>query len=649
MKMIIPNDTNKIILVNPKTDTEKFAAKELQKYIEAVTEEKIPVYTETQHKFHNGSFILAIEKNLETDEFSIKSDPEKKRIEITGTNPRSLLYAVYSFLRKTLGVEWTSPTKTGEYISKENRVEIERFHVKEQAMLKYRGFYIDSLQHSINAENISYFIDWMAKNYGNFLLVSVMFYEKIKKPLLKALKLRSMILEVGHHGFNFYVEPKTHFQKHPDWFSEVNGKRVPGSYFADIIFSSQLCTSNKEVINYYAKSFMKFWEKNPDIDILGIIPNDGFGWCECCECKKLEEKQQACSLLKGKTASGRYHHFVNEIIKKKGILSPDKKVSFWAYADMIFPSSKVLELPSNTLLSIALYDRWYNNPLNFNDKKNSGTPNQIYVKILREWRETFTGEINIYEYYEKYIWQSMPKWMPGIIRQDTKFFKDENIQGLLSMLEEGFFTLYEPNYMAQLAMSWSSKWTSESFLDEYTGKSFGGMSKEVKKEINKVISAMKPFAKLGPQYPRELSPAAEKSFKELEVSFNALAQKGLGAKKIPKKSASKLTGWSKNMKLTHEHFALNSLSYDLNEAIEEKNFGKAIEILDKWEAAKKKFYKTFKDLDGTGVCLSDDAWVIGANFKSLLENEEKLRTLLIGDGAEKEINKLINALKRLTC
>lgn len=638
----------KIIVVAPKDKTKEFAGRELQKYIESIAGRKIPVYAEENQAYQKKAFILEALGNSEEDEFRIESVPDEKIIRMTASNPRSLLYAVYYFLKKKLGAEWTSPGKRGEYLPEMKDVKFERFDIKEKAMLKYRGFYIDSLQHSINAKNISVFIDWMAKNYGNFLLVSVMFYEKIKEPLLKALKFRGMILEVGHHGFNFYVEPKTHFKEHPEWFSEIDAKREPGKYLKDIIFNSQLCVSNKEVIDYYAKSFSGYWNENPEIDILGVIPNDGFGWCECCECKKLEERHRECSLLKGESASGRYHHFVNEVVKKDVALESEKKIAFWAYADMILPSSVVSELPSNTILSIALYDRWYNFSLGAGDVP-PGTANQAYVDILGEWREKFKGEINIYEYYEKYIWQSMPKWMPDIIRQDTRFFKEKNIQGLLSMLEEDFFVLYELNYMAQLAMSWSSGWTTESFLDEYAEKSFGQMSVEVKKEINKVISTMEPFAKFGPQYPRELSRRAENTCKDLEASFKTLSAKGLKTG-MHENSVLKLEAWSKNMRLTQEHFVLNSLYYDLEEALERKEFKKALGILNAWTSAKKKFYKTFKELDGSGVCLSDDMWIIeDADWDNFLKDEEKLRKILTDNKYDKEMFKLLKSLKRITC
>jgi hypothetical protein len=648
--MIKIEHINKIILATSSScSTEVFAARELQKYLKIITGRKLPVIKTDLPTFElENVFVLRVDHEImseENDEFILKTIALRKKVEITGCNPRSLLYGIYAFLKKVCNFEWTSPGEFGEITNTGKDIFIDDFQVREKAMLKYRGFYVDSAQYSINISNIEEIVDWMAKNYGNYILISKMFYEEIKKPLLKALDLRGLILEVGHHGFNCYVDPQKYFPKKPEWFSEINGKRTPGVLFANMIHDSQLCSSNREVADCYAKSFVDFWEKNPRIDILGVIPNDGFGWCECKNCMKLEPDTDALPLLGNaesltskegwKLGSGRYHHFVNEISKRVLPKMPKtKKIAFWAYAGVIMPTPKILDLPENTILSIALYERWYNQYLDaYPENNTSDNPNSKLLEILRQWREQFAGEINIYEYYAKYCWQSLPKWIPDLIRRETRFFKRSNIQGLLSMIEKDNAILYEINYMAQLSMSWSSQWSSESFVDAYSQKLFGKMANPVAEKIKLVISTMEPYAKLGPPYPVQLTPGAINTFINLEKDFNILANQGGKPGELPEKSMVKLRKWAKNMKLTYEHFALNELYFHLLSAINEKKFDSAIGILSKWKKAKEKFYKTYKNLDGSGVCISDDVWTIGFT-QNLFELEDKLERYL--ESKEKE-------------
>ena len=638
--MILPNDVKNIILMDH-SEPGIFAAGELRKYFKKITGKNLQLIHIDNSVVEQAAFVLKAGKGSNFDEFNIRCSVKEKRIEITGTNSRSLIYGVYFFLKKIFGASWNSPGKTGEILVKIDNLRLSDFHIKERAMLKYRGFYLDSSQYSINKENIEEIIDWMAKNSANFFLVSKVFYTEIKEPLLTSIVQRGIILEVGHHGFNCYIDPAKHFKKHPDWFSQINGKRVPGDFLANMRHNSQLCTSNKKVVDVYTESFMDFWAKNPEIDILGVIPNDGFGWCECEKCLKLEQKNLSSPLYnenldshKGwRLGSGRYHHFVKEVANKVNKNFPEKKMDFWAYAGVIMPSHSVSELPDNIILTIALYERWYNYSLNDPaGRRVPGNLNPKLIEILRQWRNEFQGEINIYEYYQKYTWRSMPKWMPEIIRDDTLFLKHEKVSGLLSMIEKDNFILYELNYLAHMAMSWSKGWTSNSFMDDYMKHSFGSMHTAVKQSVKEVISVMAPYAKLGPQYPENLTKKAEKAFKKLEIKLKELAKSGQAQKAMPLKSATKLRKWSKNMKLTHEHFTLTKLYYELSGAIEKKNAYIAIDILNQWKKAKKQFSETFRNLKNSGVCLSDDTYLLTWS-KTLFEYEDNL---------QKELNRLLN-------
>ncbi len=617
--------------------TAEFAAKELMHYYSMSSGRKLHLDSTSSKECKNTITLKCASSHSEDDSFQIICDSNDATVKITGSNPRSLLFGVYRFLKKTFKISWNSPWPEGEIVPGGQIVELHDYTLNEKANLKYRGFYVDSAQYSVTADNIEQIIDWMAKNSGNFLLVSTMFYEQIKAPLLKALKLRGMILEVGHHGFNFFVDPKKHFAEHPEWFSMLNGKREPGIFFANMIHNSQLCSSNKEVINVYADKFMEFWNANPEIDILGIIPNDGFGWCECEQCAKLQGNASRNPLrhqdLEGnshtKLGGAQYHHLVNQVAHKVASKRPDRKMAFWAYAGVIQPTDIIRDLPENMILSIALYERWYNyaldDPANL---KNPDNVNPHIVDILRQWRDIFPGEINIYEYYAKYCWQSMPKWMPETIRRDIDLFKQLGLQGLLSMAEYDNSVLYEINNLAQFGMSWSASWSSEELLDEYAGGVFAGAEDTVRKQIDQVIELMTPFAKLGPRYPENLTPKAEKGFAQIEINFQELAAEFRKNKKENSTQAAvTLEKWAGNMRMTSEHFALNRLFYRMLAASDIGDYTELEAALKQWRKAKQAFYSSFRSLDKSGACLSDDVWTINRAI-SLFEYEDDLEKLL---------------------
>jgi hypothetical protein len=658
--MHLPKDIDYVYLNAPSPgETEKFAAEELILYFEKSTGKSLSLISGAGLEKGSSIILRKAPSESEDDAFQIACDSSEKKIIITGANSRSLLFGVYKFLKKTFGISWNSPWPEGEIIRSGQNPKLSDYMLEEKANLKYRGFYVDSAQYSVNAGNIGRIIDWMAKNFGNFLLVSTMFYEEIKEPLLNALKLRGMILEVGHHGFNFFVNPNDHFTEHPEWFSMLDGKREPGHFFANMIHNSQLCATNKEVINVYVNKFIDFWDANPEIDILGIIPNDGFGWCECEQCAKLHGNASQNLLqhqdLEGnsyiKPGGAQYHHIVNQVSQKVAERRPDKKMAFWAYAGVIAPTEIIKELPENMILSIALYERWYNSalddPENANDQNNV---NSRIVEVLRKWRDIFQGEINIYEYYAKYCWQSMPKWMPETIRRDISLFKKIGLQGVLSMAEYDNSILYEVNNLAHYSMTWSSSWTSEELLDDYTEKTFHELKEPVRKQIDETIELMKPYAKLGPRYPEEMATHAENGFKALESSFRELSYE---FQKSPTENAGKqasvLEKLADNMRMTSQHFDLGPIFSQIQNACDNGDY-KAIEkLLPEWRKAKELFYSSYKKLDGSGVCIGDDVWTVG-RAKSLFEFEDELEKLIDTTNIPQEkIKRQISKLRNWIC
>lgn len=629
----VPKDVERIIVSDSSSETAVFAAQELGKYLKKVTGAKFPVVK--NGKAADKSFFLSFGTEKDDDSFNISVNATSKRISIKGSNPRSLLFGVYDFLKGNCGILWPAPGTRNEILPECDSFRIKEEHRREKALMKLRGFYIDSSQESVNEKNVADVVDWVAKNSGNFLLVSLVFYGSIKKQLAPALKKRGLILEVGHHGFRNYVDPADHFKKHPEWFSMIDGKRTPGVFAANMIHNSQLCVSNKEVIDVYTDAFIKYGDENPEIEIQGIMPNDGFGWCQCPDCMKIEGKEQASPLrydgfvdTRVKLGSRRYHHFLNEVSKRLEKLRPGRRISLAAYAGVIMPSPLVKSLPENTVFTIALYERWYNYLLN--DRRGravKGNPNPKLVDILMQWRELFPGIINIYEYYAKYAWQSAPKWLPDTIRQDVNFLSAKKIEGLISMVEVQNFSVYELNHMAQLAMSWSKAWTSDKLLKDYTEKRFGPMAKKVLTPVEKVIKTMEPYAKLGPAFPEKLVPAAQKSFEKLSADFKTLSEKAKADGAVSPGTSKLLKTWSVSSNMAWNGLEMTRQYWRLNAAVEKEDYEKALEILQDFKKAKKNYFETYKRGIKAGAALENRLWFVSAH-KKFFENEDNLEKLI---------------------
>lgn len=74
-----------------------------------------------------------------------------------------------------------------------------------------------------------------------------------------------------------------YFKEHPDWYSEIKGKRTE---------KSQLCCTNDEMIAELSRNVLERIRKNPDAGIISVAQNDsGRGYCECARCKASDDAE----------------------------------------------------------------------------------------------------------------------------------------------------------------------------------------------------------------------------------------------------------------------------------------------------------------------------------------------------------------------
>ena len=111
------------------------------------------------------------------------------------------------------------------------------------------------------------------------------------------------------HTMNTLVPWEENFQKHPEYYALMNGKRI----------HDQLCLSNPEVLKITLKKLETDMALQPDKQLWSVSQNDNFSYCQCDACKKIiaEEGSPAGPIIR----------FVNEVAKH----FPDKTISTLAY------------------------------------------------------------------------------------------------------------------------------------------------------------------------------------------------------------------------------------------------------------------------------------------------------------------------------
>lgn len=149
-------------------------------------------------------------------------------------------------------------------------------------------------------------------------------------------------IEVRHeHAWHRIMSPDEYGKAHPEWFAELNGQRYPKHYAEKR--GGQVCTSNPQVVEHFAKAAIAHFDKNPGSDMFSISPNDGRKFCTCKECEALDSGEMRPD---GKRiTTDRIMTFYNQIAEQVAKVYPDKRLGGIIYMDYKYPPKQVKPHP----------------------------------------------------------------------------------------------------------------------------------------------------------------------------------------------------------------------------------------------------------------------------------------------------------------
>ncbi|MBE6705970.1 MAG: hypothetical protein E7583_11965, partial [Ruminococcaceae bacterium] len=271
-----------------------FAAEELKKYL-LMMNDSLSVETAPDG---NGDITLGLLDETSFDIDTVAVDIKGLCGTIKGSNPRSVLFAVYKYLEK-LGARWLRHGDHGEYIPKDHDFENDVVSFTETAKYKHRCMMSEG---AMSLEHFLANIDWCAKvgfneyyvqgltpkfmfdrwykHRGNPLLEKVELsdeqMQEYKERMEEEIKKRDLIYYTLGHGWHsepFGVsslvgtinENLTIPEDMKDLIAIVNGKReIIGGRIAD----TQLCYSNPRARKKIVDFTVQFCKDHPQMDYI---------------------------------------------------------------------------------------------------------------------------------------------------------------------------------------------------------------------------------------------------------------------------------------------------------------------------------------------------------------------------------------------
>jgi hypothetical protein len=215
---------------------------------------------------------------------------------------------------------------------------------------------------------------------------------------------------IGYMGECFYglMPPATYFKDHPEWYSEINGKRTTEK--------SQLCMTNEAMLAELSRNVLERIRKRPDADMVCIWPNDICGMCTCPKCKAVDDAEgtHAASLLYGVNK-------VAEIVEKE---FPNVRVTTLAYQapySMIPP--KTIRPRRNVNIQYAVIERSAVHTI-------EGGVNQMNLLALEGWSR-LAPDLYIWDYTANLANPFVPEPRTFAYGPDMKLYKRLGVTGVL--------------------------------------------------------------------------------------------------------------------------------------------------------------------------------------------------------------------------
>ena len=292
-----------IVVAADATPPEQTAAKELQAHLAKVTGATLPIVLEAKAPADARQIVVGPSARLkqlapDLDVAKLGHDGIVMKtvghnLLLAGRRPRGTLYAVYTFLEDVVGCRWW--TSTESFVPHKPTLALPTLDVTYAPPLRVReAFYRDAFDGVFAARS---------KCNGHF--------ERIKPEY------------GGHysiigwcHTFFRILPPSKYFATHPEWYSEINGKRSAGR--------TQLCLTNDEMRKEFTREALAWIRKQPDAGMISISQNDWRNPCQCAKCRAVREAEGS--------ESGPLLRFVNAVAADIEKEFPDFLVETLAYS-----------------------------------------------------------------------------------------------------------------------------------------------------------------------------------------------------------------------------------------------------------------------------------------------------------------------------
>lgn len=417
-----------IVLPDSPTAVERTAADELKTAVRRISGEEWQIVPERAEPAGERNFLIGATRAAariapaawRTDEILV-APLSNGSIVLAGDPVRGPIYAVDTYLEDVCGVRWWTSAESDYPTLREMPPVVSA--IRHAPVFRYRETYY---RDGFNA-------DFKVRMKGNFSSRTRFMYTPMEFiPKEKGGDHRLYYFESRGSAYHSHFEtlpPSRHFASHPEWYSEIGGRRV----------AKQLCLTNDEMAEAYIAETLRRLRTDPAVDFISVSQNDWAGPCDCVRCRAVIADEGAIS--------GLYLRFANRVAEAVEREFPSVTVDTFAYRFTRKPP-RLTRPRRNVTVRLCDIECAFNAPI-----ATSGLDDD-FLADLREWGRLAPGRLYIWDYATDFVSYMMPHPNLDVLGPNLRLFAESGVTGVFeqgdALCSAGSFAALEHWVIAHL-------------------------------------------------------------------------------------------------------------------------------------------------------------------------------------------------------
>ena len=436
-----------VVLPAEPAELERQAADELVEHVRLISGATLPVVgADTVGRqlgiFLGGAADAALDAGTRAagdnpSSFTARVTP--RRIDVRGLADEGTLFGIYELLEQ-LGVRWYMPGDLGRVVPKTGTLRL-----KTQTTVQAPSFDLRVLQHLTVG-------DWPRR-----------------------VRLGGAQRPTGSHGIPPFTgrSGQQIFDRHPEFFALIGDQRQ----------FRQICASNPGAVALAVEAVRARVQPTAERVYLGMGPNDGGGYCECDNCRRLDGG--VFDPVYGEIAvTGRYIWFFNQVLAALDKDYPKLHLVWYVYARHMMPPPPSLK-PDPRIVAVFA-------PITLDRIRGMDNPMSPDRHILRwiidRWNQLELNESYYRGYYNNLACPQFPISQVDRIRHETPAFRQQGINVMrVEVIRQSWASNAISLYLAT-RMMWNVNTDADALLDEFYAK-FYGPAREPMKQYHEALDA----------------------------------------------------------------------------------------------------------------------------------------------------------------